>query len=172
MRKVIWAVAKIATVALVAAAFYVGGVISRPKDKPRMQPLTLEHDTDGGTLDITGTWTLVDQDPGFPNQSTSMHCRKTPMVCLEATVVLSEFGMLPMTINQLKIARWTDTQVIIAGTSSFCMSETYTVDLITKNISGVARPRPDRIDPLCEGRIERKMKMISGLPELLVGLRR
>jgi hypothetical protein len=155
--------ARIAVELLLASAVLVLASVvvlkSKEVSSPFLPHFVFSHDGTKGTFYGQGTWQLEDDESGLPIQSTTMRCYRQLMSCDEATVVISDNLMLPIEINTLKVQQWTADSIIVRGPTVICAEETYTIDLRTEFITGIATRKSACAD---EKGWPRRLRMIDG----------
>jgi hypothetical protein len=148
----------VGAIGLCLAGFFAGTTTGQ-KQKVSLPRFSLHYHQTGGYLDVRGTWQLETKDDAWPTQTTTLHCERANRTCQEATVVITEIGLLPVEINSLAVKVWTDTFIEVCGSTAMAVSERYLIDLADKAVSGFVGPRNGEDCPLT---IKKRMKMIDG----------
>jgi hypothetical protein len=123
-----------------------------------------------GYVSAKGTWTFVAPDViGGPFRTSDIVCDKRQGECRESTASLFEFGsgtpFLTASLENYQILKWDNSQIIYTENKAECVYYIYTINRITKEVSGVRRPKPNADQKLCEN-IEKKemqLRLVDGL---------
>jgi hypothetical protein len=147
---------------LVVALLGCGAAIygmSKQVRSPFLPHYLFSHDVGSGTLQVQGTWALIDDEIANPIQSTTMNCSRSSKSCFEATAEIAGDLLLPIAVNTLAIERWDQDFIVVRGPKLSCVEEFYTLDLRSETVTGLAsRPAGCYV----AGEWPRRMRMVDG----------
>lgn len=123
-----------------------------------------------GYVSAKGTWTFVAPDVmGGPFRTSEIICDKRQGECREsiASLFYLSYGTPFLTTNleNYQILKWDNSQIIYTESKAECVYYVYTINRITKEVSGVRRPKPNADQKICEN-IEKKemqLRLVDGL---------
>jgi hypothetical protein len=116
-------------------------------------------------VEVNGTWTRTDLTNDTimnPLQTSRIDCNKQERKCTEATASVSG-KLLMLDLTTYDIQSWTPTSITFGDSEdndplhTACASETYTIDLATKTVSGAGHSTNQDINKWC------KASKISGM---------
>ena len=123
-----------------------------------------------GYVSAKGTWTFVAPDVmGGPFRTSSITCDKRQGECRESIAALQEIGsgtpFLNAILESYQILKWDNSQIIYTENKAECVYFIYTINRITKEVSGVRRPKPNGDQKLCEftEKKEMQLRLVDGL---------
>lgn len=133
--------------------------------------LIVSQDVDSGTALIQGTWRLATGDDAWPNQTTTIRCYRAMRLCDEATAVLAESQLMPVTISTFKVVLWDGTKLIIEGDTGLCARATYRFDIVSVAGSGTIETKEDEACFMAAPG-KKTVKLIDGYQERRLWYRR
>lgn len=122
-----------------------------------------------GYVTAKGTWIFESGDKANPLSTSEIGCIKSEKVCRDATAIVSNFGFsgspfLNVDKTTFNILKWDDTQIIYTDTQPTCVYYLYTINRITKEVSGVRKTKTNADPNACES-VEKKdfhLRLVSG----------
>ena len=95
-----------------------------------------------------GTWTSEPQGQAPPVQTSEIRCIKQLMICTEATALVSDGGVLNVISDSYDVADWQESRIVYKNDAE-CVNYVYTMDFLTKSVTGMAARKASTIDPDC-----------------------
>lgn len=122
-----------------------------------------------GYVIAKGTWIIEGGDMANPLSTSEIECIKSEKICRDATAIVSNFGILEAPIlnvdkTSFQILKWDDSQIIYTDTQPSCTYYLYTINRITKEVSGVRKTKANTDPKACES-IEKKdlnLRLVDG----------
>lgn len=122
-----------------------------------------------GYVTAEGTWTFVTDEKANPLSTSRIDCIKSEKVCREATAMITDsgFGISPfLNVDRTtyNIEKWDESQIIYSDTQPTCVYYLYTINRITKEVSGVRKNKKNTDPKACES-IEKKdlqLRLVDG----------
>jgi hypothetical protein len=135
------AIAIMALLGWVASLFIAGAVIES------RVPVTLPASTEviqlgDGYAKASGTWVIDGDKQGFPLQTTEITCERELKRCTSATAQIMLGKQLAANLDSYEITSWEKGRIVFFDDSPNCVSYVFTIDLASKSVAGVRRPKP------------------------------
>jgi peptidoglycan hydrolase-like protein with peptidoglycan-binding domain len=94
---------------------------------------------DEGYFAANGTWRLAGEAMGAPEQATTIECRRSEGVCLEATAVVTRWSgaALGVDLETYKIERWDKHEIVTEPEDRQCTRYVRRINRLTKSVSGI-----------------------------------
>jgi len=122
-----------------------------------------------GYVTAKGTWTMASPDTmGNPLRTSEIVCQKKEAVCREGYASLFQFNsgtpFLNVSVENYPIIKWDDSQIIYTDNLPSCTYYLYTINRITKEVSGVRRPKSKVDENLCKDveKKEMQLRLVDG----------
>lgn len=151
-RKFLWGLGTLlALLTLWIAAVMLAGAVQRARVPVSLFPFAMVI-TGGSIVEATGTWEIEGRKHAFPLQTTRIYCEQKLKRCTSATAQVGAGDQMMVQLDFFDIAEWNSSQIIFTDNAPACVKYIYTIDLLTKSVSGirVLKPSPAPEDVHCQ----------------------
>src|SRR4051812_31983403 len=83
-----------------------------------------------------GTWTMDNEKPAFPLQTTDIRCYRHDMTCTSAHAEIAFGDTLNAELTNYDVTRWDDEVITFKSTSATCADYTYTINRMNERVIG------------------------------------
>ena len=83
-----------------------------------------------------GTWTMDNEKPASPLQTTQIECRRYDMTCMSADAEIAFGDTLNVELTNYNVVRWDDEVIIFKSTSATCVDYTYMINRANERVIG------------------------------------
>ena len=121
-----------------------------------------------GYVVAEGTWVMEKPDVMYtPFLTNKIVCVKKEGVCRDAEASVTSFGetaYLRVNVDEHPIVKWDDNEIVYVNNSPECVSNIYSINRATKQVTGIRKPNANIESDGCKGlqKNEIKLKLVSG----------
>lgn len=116
-----------------------------------------------------GTWVFEKGDKANPLSTSRIDCIKSERVCRESQAYISTSGFsaspfLRVDRTTFSILKWDDSQIVYTDTDPACVFYLYTINRITKEVSGVRKTKANTDPKICESieKQDMQLRLVDG----------
>jgi hypothetical protein len=99
----------------------------------------------GEYVSARGTWTMDNDKPAFPLQTSEITCRRYNMTCISAQAEVFR-DMLNVELYDYEVTRWDSDVILFKNTSSNCVDYTYTINRVNQRVIGTRTTKKTKED--------------------------
>ena len=117
---------------------------------------------DRGYVTAKGTWVMELPDKmANPFRTSEIICVYRDKMCRESTAEISNFYSKVLNLNSdlHTILKWDTDQIAYANDSSICNVYYYYINRVTKQVTGVRKPKKDAPKDICDDSDKREIKL-------------
>lgn len=115
---------------------------------------------DSGYVSLTGTWVMDNSAPAFPLQVSEIVCHQESKDCVESRAEVAG-RTLVVSQDRYQITQW-DARNLTYISSADCVDYVYSVDRLTKQVSGIRTIKSGMEDQCRDVEKELKLRLTDG----------
>jgi hypothetical protein len=124
------------------AIFFISCLVIESRVPVNLSPgVHIFVDASQGYAVAEGTWVIEGDKQAFPLQTTKITCIKDDVICTSATAQVGYGDQLLVYTDQYKISEWSPTRIVFTDDAPTCVWYIYTMDLLTKSVSGIRQKK-------------------------------